>query len=152
MENSGSEVIKGRGPDGVSYSSLSPWQKPKDAQKQHKLMAVEKIDAAAALLSAGLTPSPTPSSPSSLLLSEGMGQLELEAAQLCLPTVYWQSDGKKVKGLYPVRGKSPCSAQWELQEISEIHRLLLVTSTPIMTDYKPVPAMPTGAYQGQHHS
>jgi len=49
-------------------------------------VAVEEIDTAAALLSAGLTSSYTPSSPSLLLLSEGMWQLELKAAQLCLPT------------------------------------------------------------------
>lgn len=95
MKNSGSQVIKGRGPVGASYSSLSPWHKSKDAQKQHKPVAVEKIDAAAALLSAGLNPSSTPSGPSPILLSEGMWQLELKAAHLCLPTVCWQSDGKR---------------------------------------------------------
>jgi len=42
---------------------------------------------AAALLSAVLTPFPTPSGPFLLLLSEGVWQLELKAAQLCLPTV-----------------------------------------------------------------
>lgn len=72
MGNRDGEVIKGRGPDGVRYSALTPQHKSKDAQKQHKLMAAEKIDAAAALLSAGLTPSPTPPGPSRLLLSEGM--------------------------------------------------------------------------------
>lgn len=82
MEHGGSEVIKGRGPDGVRQSTLSPQHKSKGAQKQHKPMAVEKIDAAALF-----SPSPTPSGPSPLLLSEGVWQLELKAAQLCLPAV-----------------------------------------------------------------
>lgn len=58
-------------------------------------MAMEKkADEVATLLLVGLTPSPTPSGPSPLLLSEGMWQLELQAAQLCLPAVSWQDDGK----------------------------------------------------------
>lgn len=47
---------------------------------------MEKVDTAA-LLSAVLTLLPIPSGPFLLLLSEGVRQLELKAAQLCLPTV-----------------------------------------------------------------
>lgn len=65
--------------------ALSPWHRLKDVQKEQKLTEVEKN--AAALLSAVLTPFPTPSGPFLLLLSEGVWQLELKAAQLCLPTV-----------------------------------------------------------------
>lgn len=40
MENSG--IIKGKGPDGVSFSSCSPQYELEDAQKHHKPMAMEK--------------------------------------------------------------------------------------------------------------
>lgn len=90
-------VVKGKEPDGVSYSSCSPQHELKDAQKHHKPVAMEKKKAveAATLLLVGFTTSLTPCGPSPLLLSEGMWQLELKAAQLCLPTGSWQDEGKR---------------------------------------------------------
>lgn len=91
MKNCGSEVIKGRGPDGVSYSSLTLAQIKRCTETAHaygsgKKKIKKKIDVAA-LLSAVQLPSPIPSSLSLLLLSKGMWQLDLKAEQLCLPTV-----------------------------------------------------------------